>query len=623
MRRKKISALCLCAVLLLQLFALPAVQAAPSQGEKKLTVDGIDAFVSPQGQGWQFDSMTNTLTLNNYQGGAICAEGFDLKVVLAEGSVNTITSDVSQNASALGAGTFGYSDNHLTIQGQGQGQQPVLKINGDLQGIFAQGDVTIQNCDVTVEILSTEESEQKVSDGTRSNLIFACIRSGGGLLLENSTFHLSSKKSRENNKQTYVGIGAITGEAKISGCNLTIHAANTGIQSSNRPLTMERCVLDVCGNGTAAIVCQYEKIAMTGCSGKLVSDGAQGIGITAQRKGLITLADCSLSLQTTFYGVMALAGDLSIQGTTLDFPKSTSYGLYAGGKAELTNRSTVNGSNCTFVCYMPSASGCTVDGTSSVNGLQIYNGKQNIAALGTFTLSSDRAKTLGENVAGRAFAVAPNADVTIEQGADLDLTKAVSVRVEGKLTNFGTLRLTGAATENTGTIVNWGGVKGTFDAAVNNSGEIYSVCTALFPVQGNAMIPMHSALPAVKENIIPPTCTSGGSHDNVVYCGACGTELSREGKELEAAGHVPDAQRTYNETTCWLECTVCGEKIEEAPHTFRQITETALQWEECSACGYQREAAPGTGGTGRVWLWTMLLLSGGTAACCSRKKKKA
>ena len=127
----------------------------------------------------------------------------------------------------------------------------------------------------------------------------------------------------------------------------------------------------------------------------------------------------------------------------------------------------------------------------------------------------------------------------------------------------------------------------------------------------------------MKENIIPPPCTSGGSHDNVVYCGACGTELSREGKELEAAGHVPDAQRTYNETTCWLECTVCGEKIEEAPHTFRQITETALQWEECSACGYQREAAPGTGDTGRVWLWTMLLLSGGTAACCYRKKKKA
>ena len=30
------------------------------------------------------------------------------------------------------------------------------------------------------------------------------------------------KKSRENNKQTYVGIGAITGEAKISGCNLTV-----------------------------------------------------------------------------------------------------------------------------------------------------------------------------------------------------------------------------------------------------------------------------------------------------------------------------------------------------------------------------------------------------------------
>ena len=41
----------------------------------------------------------------------------------------------------------------------------------------------------------------------------------------------------------------------------------------------------------------------------------------------------------------------------------------------------------------------------------------------------------------------------------------------------------------------------------------------------------------VRENEIAPTCTVGGSYDEVVYCSVCKKELSREAKKLDALGH--------------------------------------------------------------------------------------
>ena len=42
----------------------------------------------------------------------------------------------------------------------------------------------------------------------------------------------------------------------------------------------------------------------------------------------------------------------------------------------------------------------------------------------------------------------------------------------------------------------------------------------------------------VQENETAATCTAAGSYDEVVYCAACGAELSREEKSIPALGHV-------------------------------------------------------------------------------------
>lgn len=49
----------------------------------------------------------------------------------------------------------------------------------------------------------------------------------------------------------------------------------------------------------------------------------------------------------------------------------------------------------------------------------------------------------------------------------------------------------------------------------------------------------HTAGAAVVENKIEATCTADGSYDEVVYCSACGVEISRTKKIIPATGHSP------------------------------------------------------------------------------------
>ena len=47
----------------------------------------------------------------------------------------------------------------------------------------------------------------------------------------------------------------------------------------------------------------------------------------------------------------------------------------------------------------------------------------------------------------------------------------------------------------------------------------------------------HTPSEAIKENEVAATCTAGGSYEEVVYCAACGEELSRKAVEVVSLGH--------------------------------------------------------------------------------------
>ena len=114
-----------------------------------------------------------------------------------------------------------------------------------------------------------------------------------------------------------------------------------------------------------------------------------------------------MSVEAGQYGIMALANDFLYGISQLDFPSAvSSYGIYAVNQAEIVKGSVVNGQNCTFACRIPAASGCTVDDTSAVHGIQIFNNNQNVTAMGSVSLDTDYADTLGRNLDGRTFTVA-------------------------------------------------------------------------------------------------------------------------------------------------------------------------------------------------------------------------
>ena len=75
------------------------------------------------------------------------------------------------------------------------------------------------------------------------------------------------------------------------------------------------------------------------------------------------------------------------------------------------------------------------------------------------------------------------------------------------------------------------------------------------------------------ENDTPSTCKVAGSYDEVIYCTACGDELSRETKDHELAAHTPGEVQIVNVTpaTCGkdgkhdeiVKCTVCGNQLDD------------------------------------------------------------
>ncbi len=75
----------------------------------------------------------------------------------------------------------------------------------------------------------------------------------------------------------------------------------------------------------------------------------------------------------------------------------------------------------------------------------------------------------------------------------------------------------------------------------------------------------HAPGEAVHENEVPATCTEPGSYDEVVYCTACGAELSRDSKTVPAFGHDWSDWTTTTEATCTeageesRSCKRCGE----------------------------------------------------------------
>lgn len=124
---------------------------------------------------------------------------------------------------------------------------------------------------------------------------------------------------------------------------------------------------------------------------------------------------------------------------------------------------------------------------------------------------------------------------------------------------------------------------------------------------------------------------------------ANGTVLSSEVATVTIGAHTCAAQGGWHsdETGHWNTCE-CGEKLNEAAHTFEWVidkeataAEAGSKHEECTVCGYAKAAveipatgettSPETGDNSNIALWIAVMLAAGTAltgtAVYSRKRR--
>lgn len=123
----------------------------------------------------------------------------------------------------------------------------------------------------------------------------------------------------------------------------------------------------------------------------------------------------------------------------------------------------------------------------------------------------------------------------------------------------------------------------------------------------------HTPGAAVRENEVPATCTKDGSHDEVIYCTVCQTEISRKTVTDKATGHKeqPAVKENVKDATCTaagshddvVYCSVCKAEISRTTVTDKALghdwdsatgkckrCETACdhKWTngKCDTCGY-------------------------------------
>ena len=131
----------------------------------------------------------------------------------------------------------------------------------------------------------------------------------------------------------------------------------------------------------------------------------------------------------------------------------------------------------------------------------------------------------------------------------------------------------------------------------------------------------HTPATAVKENEVAATCTSEGSYDEVVYCSACGAEISREQKTVGKTAHKLEiiagnsATCTEDGTLEYYKCKDCGAMFSDADgktaitaedivepakgHTYASVSVTTAPTAEaegsasvtCANCDYSGEIA--------------------------------
>ena len=183
--------------------------------------------------------------------------------------------------------------------------------------------------------------------------------------------------------------------------------------------------------------------------------------------------------------------------------------------------------------------------------------------------------------------------------------------------------------------------------------EDYSSAAVTFTCQNDNTHQETPPVTVTSKVVREATCTIDGEKINtasVTFNGETYTDEQRV--TIAAAGHQAGTEWKSDGEKHWKECTECGEKLNEAAHTFEWVTdqeatatEAGSKHEECTVCGYEKAAveipatgtpsdtdtpsgdptSPATGDNSTIALGMAVLLAAGTAltgtVLYNRKKK--
>ena len=135
------------------------------------------------------------------------------------------------------------------------------------------------------------------------------------------------------------------------------------------------------------------------------------------------------------------------------------------------------------------------------------------------------------------------------------------------------------------------------DPTCGEAGKKHQECTLCGDTQAeDTPIPAtgnHTPGEAAVENNVDPTCLAGGSYDSVIYCTACGAQLSRTHVTVDALGHnfgewtetaAPSCLAAGEETRYCSRCDATEtQPVSALGHDFGEWTETAAP--SCLAAG--------------------------------------
>ncbi len=596
MKKRFAAMLFTAAVLLL----LPVYVSA--EGEETLTVNGVNAMETAEGEGWVFDCDTMTLTLDGYNGGPVIAGYIDLKVVLAEGSRNVIT---SENGTALGniQDPFDSPYHTLNIEGElaADGSRPTLQVTGYDHAIYAIGSIGLKNCEITAKSTTESTTTGKME----------CILSQRYLTVDNCKITV-----------TGAGVGMTCYDKQtISGSELTVDVGMIGIHANNENLVISNSTLDITG-GTAALYSYFGSVSLEKCEGTLKAGTAAIYGQNIDEDYLTELTDCTLDMQAS-YGIMSYA-DVVVTDGTLTF--SGNCGIYAYStdnttRLDVLGTAHLDAKACTNAAALVCGTYSCAD-TASVDGIIRNQATSEMLFSGEVEIARDL-------TADRPVIILPGAQVTIAEGVAVDFSAPSSVVNQGTLVNNGTLTLNGDTAVNKGTLYNYGTITLTGEAALTNSGEIHTLCSSIFAVEGNAAIVEHRWDDGVVASA--PTVNTVGEK---VY--TCQLDASHTKKEElakleradytaveEAIAKIPNDLESYREEDV-AALLAARDTVEEDLDVSRQdeVDAMAKAIEDALAALQKKPVNPDTGADISVTVWFMLLAGLGGCAAAGRKFRR-